>query len=205
MLVTQADIEARLGRVLTAEEATRITSLLSDITNYITSYTGKSFAVETFSKILREHYGSIDIPDRPVISVSSIKPINDDGSPGSALPFYSFDGLYTISFVNSDYVVNAPEWWGERCTHTYQVNYTAGYSTVPADIADVAGRAVVAALQGGTLGAPSGVSALTVGDVAYRFANASMGQVADSITDIDRDILNKYRGKNRLSTISLRR
>lgn len=42
-LATQADVEARLGRALTADEATRIPSLLDDASALVIGWTGQDF------------------------------------------------------------------------------------------------------------------------------------------------------------------
>lgn len=197
MLVTQAAVEERLGRELTEEEATRLAPLLRDVTAYITSYTGYAFTKATRTRILRAQRGHINLPDRPIVSITSVKPIGRDGTVGTETADFAFDGIFKLKLGYAGYIVNGPEWEnGYRPFHTYQVVYESGFETVPDEITSIAENAVLNAFTGSALIAPGigGVTRLAVGDTAYSFGNAGAGRVAAWITPDDREILNKYRG-----------
>lgn len=201
MLVTQADIEARLGRPLTDDEEARLPSLIADVTAYVTTYTRRAFTKEERTKVLRAQRGIIHLPDRPILSISFVKPLNPQGQPGTAIQSYAFDGVYKIRLYTDGYVINGPEWWdwaGQGNTfQTFQVKYESGYETIPADIASVAGNVVTnALLSSAMLGVGvSDVEQLRVGDVSYKFGSPGIGRVSAYLTDDDRLILNSYRGQ----------
>jgi hypothetical protein len=200
MLVTQEAIEKRLGRTLNEAEESQLEPLIGDVTAYITTYTGCAFVKEERTKVLRAQRGQIDLPDRPILSITSVKAIGRDGTPGAATQDFAFDGLSKIRLFWCGYSVNGPDWsvHGSNPFHTYQVVYESGYETVPDDITSIAENAVLNAFAGLSLIAPgvSGVTRLAVGDTSYGFGNSGAGRVAAWISDDDRGILNRYRGGN---------
>jgi len=200
MLVTQESVEARLRRSLTEDEEAQFPYLVADVESFITSYTERAFTVADRTKILRAERGIIHLPDRPIVSVTSVKQIQRDGTPGPATQDFAFDGIFKLRIGSSSYVINGPEWWwdGESGStfQTYQVVYRSGYATPPADIVSIAQNLVTNALVGSVAVAPgmSGVSRMAIGDVAYTFAGGGIGRIEAYLSDDDRKILNKYRG-----------
>lgn len=203
MLVTEQDIKDRLGRDLTTDEQARLPSLISDVTAYITKYTGWAFEEAERTRRVRAQRGVIYLKDRPVTSIAHVKPLGPDGAPGAALSSFEFDGIFKLRVHSVDYVINGPSWWDDygNTFQTFEVKYTSGFTEVPDDVKAIAGNAVTnALLSAAMLGAGvSGVDSLRVGDVAYRFSNGGIGRVAAYLDDGDRDILNEYRGQSHTS------
>lgn len=93
-LATTADIEARLGRPLSAEETERVETLLVDVSAAVRGYAGKPFSAGTSIVRLRARGGQIRLPRRRVTSITSIKWVAN-GTPTTDVPHW-FDGIDTI-------------------------------------------------------------------------------------------------------------
>ena len=72
-LAATTDLSARLGRPLTAAEETRAYPLLQDASAQIRRYCRNDFAADTdITEILYGHDSEIELPRRPVNSVSGV-------------------------------------------------------------------------------------------------------------------------------------
>lgn len=77
-LATQADVEARLGRDITAEEAARVEQLLEDASaNVVRVSTQQFLPVEGDVVVLRRsNNGRVRLPQRPVTAVNAVTDLN---------------------------------------------------------------------------------------------------------------------------------
>lgn len=206
-LACVSDVETRLGRTFTGDEAGRVQVLLDDASALIQSYTRQSFAPPTASTIvLRESAGVIRLPKRPVTAVASVVLIGLNGTPDITVVGWGWDGLDVVDVSGWDSVmVNLPEWVNDRSwlPATYRVTYTHGYPAVPAGIV-----ALACAIVGRTMAAPSaasGVTSETIGSYSYRTAEPGMG-VTVALTAADKAFLDDagYRPKAATTQVRLR-
>jgi hypothetical protein len=192
-LATTDDLEARLGRDLTAAEEARADALLDDASALIRAYTGQDFALaEDDEAVLRGPGGLVRLPQRPVTAVSSVVAIGGDGAPDITIIDWVFDGIDQIRVGAGTFVINLPEvWWDDDgYPGTYRVTYSHGYATVPGDVV-----AVVCGMVLRTLTAPTmagGVRSETIGSYSYQLDSAGLG-LAVSLSQEDRKVLARYR------------
>lgn len=94
-LISQADVEARLGRSLTAEEASSFTGINNALQSYVEKMIGSS--VESVSSSTRYYDGGVQhLPIDPCTTITNLKYVNDD-----ATLDYTFDvDDYTKEPVN---------------------------------------------------------------------------------------------------------
>src|SRR5690606_28120610 len=82
-----ADLEARLGRSLTADEAARAAAVLDDVSAAIQSYTGQRFIRGVYHARSRVRRGVVRLSQRPVHDVTAVT--DRFGAPVE----HSWDGL----------------------------------------------------------------------------------------------------------------
>ncbi|MFF8412808.1 hypothetical protein [Streptomyces omiyaensis] len=186
-----SDLEARLGRPLTAAEAARAQALLDDASAEIRTFTGLSFArVDDDEVVLRAQLGEIRLPQRPVIGVKSVTAIGAGGAPDVAVVGWGWDGLDIIRVSSGIPSINLPEAWYEEDTAaypgTYRVVYSYGDATPPAIIVTVACRMVLRTLTAPTMA--GGVVGETIGPYTYRTDGSGVG-TAVTMTEEDRKML----------------
>ena len=201
-LATPADIEARLGRTLTDEETARVDALLSDISAYARGYTGQDFALQTTTVILPITDGDIFLPQRPVVAVSSVKTLDEDGLPGPSTP-WEFDGVGTLCVGTSSWVINGPAWWADQqCFTTAEVTYQHGYAETPDDVLAAVCGAVIRNI---TSPNPmvSGINRETIGEYSYGLAAGTVSGPSVYLSDRDKRILDRYR-LNKSGSVKLR-
>lgn len=71
-LATDSDLEARLGRSLTSEEAERVDALLVDVSGSVQIHTGQRFERADYTFRSRVKRGFVRLPQRPVHSVDTV-------------------------------------------------------------------------------------------------------------------------------------
>lgn len=204
-LACVADVETRLGRVFTSDEAARAAVLLDDASALVRTYTRQDFAPPApDTVVLRESSGVIRLPKGPVSAVTSVVLIGLNGTPDITIAGWGWDGLDVVDVSGWDTVmVNLPEWVHDRAwlPATYRVTYTHGYAAVPADVV-----AVVCGMVGRTLSAPStasGITSETIGSYSYRTAEPGMG-VTVALTSADKALLDDAGYRPRAGTTSVR-
>lgn len=194
-LASQADIEARIGRDLTDEEAARIRALLDDASALVRGYTGQSFElVEDETVTLPATGGRITLPGRPVNAVASVVAVG--GSP--ALPSFTvadwaFDGIGTIKLGDGAAVINLPEvWWDDDgYPGTYEVTYSHGYATVPPDVLSVVCGMITRVFQN-----PANLRSETVGSYSVTYTIPATGEALGiNLSRYEKQILDRYRRK----------
>ena len=193
-LATIQDLEDRLGRPLTAEEAARAPALLDDASALIRAFTGQRFDLAASDEVvLRVQAGIVRLPQRPVIAVSAVVAIGGVGMPDITVVGWVFDGVDQVRIGDGSAVINLPEVWrddDDGYPGTYRVTYSHGYATSPADVV-----AVVCAMVLRTLTAPTaqgGITSETIGSYSYSLKTADTG-VAVSLGQPERDALARYR------------
>lgn len=138
-LIELADLEARLGRTLTATETARVAALMADASARVRNYMRQDVSEATTTATLRVRNGRVRLPQRPVTDVDTVLSINGDPV------IYQWDGSDSISSMS-----NVPDSWAwEPFTsgiQTLTVTYTHGYDPVPDDIVAVTCSVVMRAL-----------------------------------------------------------
>lgn len=123
--VSLTEVKQHLNLLFDTEESyefddddTYLTSLITQCRQSLEEYTGLSFAEKTLKAIIRNECGDIEIPAGPVITISSIK--DSDGD----------------TIATTDYTVRGNQFkWVESPAACYlELNYTAGYTTIPAPL-----------------------------------------------------------------------
>lgn len=182
-LATHADLSARLGRSLSADEQARATVLLGDASAAVRAYTGQEFDQSVTTDRLRVRSGHVRLPQRPITAVASVDDVN-----GNEVSF-TWDQGDRVEITTS--VLNDWEIVPRTSPLTYvDVTYTHGYSSVPADIV-----AVVCQVAGRAFGRnpeQSGVTQVAVGDASQTFGSVSASGGVGMLPD-ERAVLDRYR------------
>jgi hypothetical protein len=180
-LATIADIEARLGRSLTAGENTQATAWLTDASAMFVQRAVQKFEVSESTVRLFPRDGVVRLVQRPIIEINSVTDLD-----GVELD-YTFDGHQSIY---------------ELGTYTpVIVEYEHGSADIPDDVV-----AVVAGMVVRTLLIPddaaAGVQQQTIGPFSQSYANWAVGrQILMSPSDIE--VANYYREKTFRSASTL--
>jgi hypothetical protein len=199
-------LEARLGRPLTTPEADRATALLADASAMVRAYTRQDFTqVDDETVVLRSQQGEIRLPQRPVLSVTTVVAIGAGGAPDLPVVGWMWDGLDIVRLFPNSPIINLPELWYEDDVDaypgTYRVTYSHGVTQVPPDVA-----AVVAGMVLRTLTAPTmagGVTGETIGPYSYRTDGTGVG-TAVMMSEADRQNLKRYRRGQGMSMVRFR-
>ena len=168
-LATVADLEARLGRTLTGDEANRAEALLDDVSAVVRSYTGQQFEAGTSTVRVRSRRGRLRLPQSPVTALTTVADMA-----GSSLDVTSWYG---------GNVLVLPDGW-------YDVTYNHGYAAVPDDV-----KAVVCNMAGRAFGQPAdttGLQSESVGGYSYSVGVAAAAGAAGMLND-ERAVLDRYR------------
>lgn len=205
-LATVTDIEARLGRPLTVAETGRVAALLADASGKVRTYTGQAFSIVTDDSVkIRSQQGEIRLPQRPVLSVTSVTAIGAGGAPNLPVVGWMWDGLDIIRTSITSPVINLAEDWydddADAYPGTYLVVYSHGGGSVPQDV-----LAVTAAMVMRTLTAPTmagGLTGETIGPYSYRTDGSGVG-TAVIMTKEDRAELKEYRRTTGMSMVRFR-
>lgn len=196
-LATVEDLEARLGRELTPEEAARANALLTDASALIRGWTRQDFTLTLGDVITLRPVGTVvRLPQRPVQAVTAVVAVGgSEAIPDVPLPVgsWTWDGIDKVDIWPPDtsWLLSLPESWADGGTDTYRVTYDHGYAEVPADVV-----AVVCAMVLRTLLAPSPVAGMVserIGQYNYQLQQ-STGSVGATVmmTGADRDALARY-------------
>jgi len=178
-LATVADLEDRLGRSLTDVETTQAVALLDDASATVRVYTGRPFARVTETVRLPVVNGYVNLPQRPVVSVTSVVDVY-----GAVVTHEWFAGSHlNLASLTSE------SWWSPGSSYV-DVTYTHGDLAVPAAILGVVCGIAKRALE--VPAASSGLTGETIGGYSY-----SIGPVAASggagVLNAEKAILDRYR------------
>lgn len=193
-LATVDDLEARLGRDLTAEEAGRADALLADASALVRGYVRQHLAppVSGDQVVLRPVGTVVRLPQRPVTAVTAVAAVGADGVTVGELSGWSWDGRDLVDLACATPAGLWPSDWRARLPDSYCITYDHGYAEVPADVV-----AVVCAMTLRTLLAPSPVAGMVserIGQYIYQLQQGT-GSVGATVlmTGADRDALSRYR------------
>ncbi|SFD14373.1 hypothetical protein [Streptomyces aidingensis] len=199
-LATQADLEARLGRPLTAEEQARAGALLAGASARVRAYTRQEFDLVHGDVVVLRPVGTVvRLPQRPVLAVSSVvalggaETIPDITLPGGA---WTWDGADKVDIWPPDqgWLLSLPESWssGWGGVDSYRVTYDHGYATIPEQVVEAVCAMVLRSLLSPSL-APGMVSE-RIGNYSYQMQQGGGAAGATvSMTEDDRDLLRDFR------------
>ena len=201
-LATTEDLEARLGRELTPDEAARAPALLADASALMRAFTGQDFAPVAGDVIILRPVGSmLRLPQRPVTAVTSVAAVGPDGSTIGALSGWTWDGRDKIDLTWAERAGSWPVNWREPLPDTYQVNYDHGETPIPPIVV-----ATVCAMVLRTLLSPSmtaGMVAERIGAYNYQLQQGAGAAGASVVmTDADEKAVRRY-GPRRAGTIQV--
>jgi hypothetical protein len=172
-LATTADVEARLGRALTASELPKAQAWLEDASALFVQRATQQFEVSESRVRLFPRDGVVRLVQRPVIEVSSVKDLD-----GVEIEF-TFDGHQSIYDLGSYSPVI--------------VEYEHGSAEIPADVVATVAGMVVRTLQIAP-DAASGVTQQSVGPFSQSYATWAVGgQVM--LSPADEKVAMAYREK----------
>jgi hypothetical protein len=153
-LATIADVEARLGRALTASELPKAQAWLEDASAFFVQRATQQFEVSESRVRLFPRDGVVRLVQRPVIEVTSVKDLD-----GVEIEF-TFDGHQSIYDLGSYSPVI--------------VEYEHGSAEIPADVVATVAGMVVRTLQIAP-DAASGVTQQAVGPFSQSYATWAVG------------------------------
>ena len=191
-LATVDDLEARVGALTTAQAA-RADALLADASALVRlEARGQTINRVTNDEVVLRPYGNeIRLPQRPVVSVASVKAIDREGGTDLTLTDWAWDGIDRIdltgAYPTTDQVIT---WWNrvDLHTNTYRVTYTHGHERTPDYVV-----AVVCNMVNRVLTSPSlteGIAQVNIGQYGQQFQQGMGSQgVAVRMFDSDRRAL----------------
>lgn len=190
LLVTVDELEARLGVTVDAEAGLQAVTLATAL---VTGYTGQGLLAQTYTHTLTAAYGLtitsmipsttrfseysgligvITLPQRPVISVTSV--VADGVTLASGKWFYDH--------ARSELQLQDPD------VDIVVVTYIAGYDDLPGDL-----KAVTLALAVDEINNPRGLASERLADYQVTYG-AGSGAESSGLTARQRAILDRYRG-----------
>ncbi|MFP3990655.1 hypothetical protein U9R90_24960 [Streptomyces sp. E11-3] len=203
-LATVTDLENRLGRSLTADEAARAPALLADASALVREFTGQQLEAVAGDVIVLRPVGSLlRLPQRPVTAVTLVEAIAPDGTSTAVLSGWSWDGRDKVDLTYTTYSVDftSPAWRDRMAPDTYQVTYDHGYAVARPIVV-----ATVCAMVLRTLLSPSmtaGMVAERIGAYNYQLQQgAGAAGATVTMTKADEKALARY-GPRRFGTIQV--
>ncbi len=160
-LVTQTDIEARIG-ALSTEQAARVAALIADAEGEVRDFTGQQIDQATDDTVVLNITGArLILPQRPVTAVTAVE--LKDGASWLTVTGWAWDGRDGVDLAGAT-------WSGSAVhdTQTYRVTYTHGYP--PGSIPNAVVR-TICGMVARTLTAPSlveGLTSETIGQYSYQ-------------------------------------
>jgi len=164
MYITKTDVENRLNRTLTDEEATIVEDLMIPaIQKYVENYTGRYFEAQSSADYWYlgkdKYYLEID----EFLTVSSIKAYDSDGDLQDTLDTSD----YELFPYNTDYKNLVHSLEGHFADYKYKVTGELGYSTTaPYDI-----KLVCLELVSGLVDRKSGITKESIEGYSYELGN----------------------------------
>jgi len=184
---TVGDLEARLGRALTADEAARAPAMLADASDAIREFCRRDWTPTSNAVIiLRPVANYLRLPNRPVSSVDSVEMIGVGGTANLLLPLtaWAFDKIDRITLHTSSPTVLTGTVPGGSYEDVYRVVYDYG-GTIPTGIRR---RTVTMVLR--TLLAPTKAEGLVserIGQYMYTYGQFPGGQSPGPTVQLTRE------------------
>lgn len=186
-LATTADLEARLGRDLTADELAQADTLLDDVSEAVILHTGQKFARAVYELRTRVKRGVVRLPQKPVHSVDAVTD--------------RFDNPITFTWDGLDKVhVNCGQFTGSPPIQVVDVTYDAGPDTVPQAIVGVVCAIALRAL--GVDPTETAVTQESVDGYAFTIGSAGGGR-AYGVLPSESRILNQFKGRRNIGSIQV--
>lgn len=180
-LATIADVEARLGRALTASELSKANAWLDDASALFVQRATQQFEVGESRVRLFPRDGVVRLVQRPVIQVVSVTDLD-----GNEIDF-TWDGHQSIYDLGSYSPVI--------------VEYEHGSENIPADVVAIVAGMVVRTLQIAP-DAATGVTQQSVGPFSQSYATWAVGQQV-LMSPTDEKVANGYRERTFRSASTL--
>jgi hypothetical protein len=170
-LATPDDIVARLGRNMNSSEAARVDAMLQDGSAIIRRFAREDFVIvsQDVVKLLADA-GVINIPNIPVISIDGLLALSGmAGVPNMTVTWYRFDGVSQILVPEPSLsgIINLPAFWYESVwsRQSFQLTYTHGYASTPAEVKGLLCSAIISELSTPTMSAT--VQSESIGAYSY--------------------------------------
>lgn len=194
-LATTGDLEARLGRTLTSTEQTRAAAYLAEASALIRRYTGQVFDAVTDDIVILRPIGKyLVLPQTPVTDVGEVRGIDANGTPGTPLTGWEWDGVDRIDITTVGFFAWDPWWPWFTGPESFQVLYDHGSVTVGEDVVGVACNMVLRTLLSPSL--VEGMTSERIGQYSYQlgqFSGGAASGVSVRLTEADKDALRSYR------------
>ena len=188
--ITQTEIEYHLQKDFGNTPDAVVAYLIEKAEAVVAKYLGSAVEKET---VTDEVYDGTSMPtlwlrSRPVIAITSVTELGTALSAGTGYLIYENGRLVRMS---GEYTKSTWAWQPQSVTVTYE----AGYDPVPADIGHVAtglaGRMFEQGAANAAISTP-GVNLERIGDYMAQYdIDRALDTV--SLTDMDQEILNRYR------------
>lgn len=179
--VTQAQLESRLGRELTSEEADYFDNVLSPaIDAYINDQTSTQFGSTDVVSVYVGGEGTSNLVIPTMYNVTEVAEVQDDGS-DTVIPSANY-----VLYPNGNgadrpiFAVHMRSGSWDQGFSNYKVTGKLGYKLIPADIVGVALEAAFNNFQVNTNGAKSE----KVGDWSITYDNVQQGLSGASISTL---------------------
>lgn len=176
------DLADRLGKTLVGADAVRAQSLLVDASAKVRSYTGQDINLATTTTRLRVRNGRSTLPQRPIVSITSVVDVN-----GVAITGYQQRGdvLYFGSVLLNEWEIEPRR----TALKLIDVTYVHGFDD--GDIPEIL-VAIVCQVAGRAFGTPStdaGVTQENMGSYGYQLGTAAgsgpVGLLPDEKAELD--------------------
>jgi hypothetical protein len=191
-LTTLAAIRQAVPRLAATSDA-EVNRLIDEASGIVTAETRNGFGLASYVETCDpDNAGAIFLRNRPIASITAID---------SGRTYATSIDLATVQFKAETGEVRVGysggffpgDWgWFPGCGwQAYRVGYTAGYATIPPEIAGLCVRLVSRAAA--SLSVDYTIASQTEGQVSWTFANPVAIATAGILTDTDRRILARYK------------
>lgn len=190
-LADLSDIEDRLGRDLDASETRKADALLRDASTVVRNYCRREFTRGQTTARIRPRGRIINLPQRPVISVTAIWAVQSFGPTimRTPLSYWNWPGGSQVFIGDQTMVINGPTLDWDDTDVWADVTYDHGFDEIPDEVITVVANMVtrnIVVPQGGL------VDLETIGPYTARYATfTSQGPLG--MSEADREVLNRYR------------
>ena len=185
-MFTSAEFAALTGITLTNDQYTLIQRLAAGI---VEAECGRTWSSDPdpITKIRRvDSSGRVVLP-RPVATVDTIRNLDPDGTVGTAVAGWQFDGIDSVRLLPYELILNGPQWLSDSPTaDTVEVTWTPAAQALPAPVAAVA-LALAVRIQGN----PAGASSLSIDDYSQGFS----GGAGIALLPSEKATLARYRSR----------
>ncbi|SRR5437763_3397476 len=203
-LASTADVESRYPGEMSADNLARLPALLDDASAVVRSYTRQQFTTATTTERIRPIGQTVKLPQKPVTAVNTVSLVDTLQSGNLlALPLgaWMWDGGQEVWIGGANVVINLPDDVSQLLQYQVplvEVNYTHGYTTVPAEVVAVVCSMVIRFVD---VPGPTGMQSQTVGPYGYRLSTTAQEGIL-SLTASEMRVLAPYRRS--ATTVELR-